>query len=117
MVDYLNVWIALLAAFVVYLTSQGMAFQQRAIFCVKHGCKAPPSVPRKWYLFGIDNVSKLTTWAKDRVFLEEIINLFKISGSRTVVMNVSGMNIMWTSMEQLILDFILPTSLSSYVIY
>lgn len=94
MVDQ-KLWLVVVAL-LAYFTSQAISYRKRTTFCEKNGCKPPPAVPQKWWLFGIDNISKLTNWAKDRTFLKEFNNLFKESGSHTISMNLSGMNVYWT---------------------
>ena len=96
MVDYQTLCFAGFAALVVYLVPRAISHRKRVNFCAKHGCKPAPSIPQKWWLFGVDNISKLTTWAEDKVFLQEMINLFKGSESRTGSMNMAGISFLLT---------------------
>jgi cytochrome P450 len=96
MVEYQSLYFLALAGAAVYLASKAISYRKRANFCAKHGCKHAPPIPQKWWLFGIDNIQNMVTWARERVFLEAMINMFKDNGSLTVSSHVAGTSYLWT---------------------
>jgi hypothetical protein len=91
-------YLALFAVCTIYAFSKAVFFRRRnSMFCLRHDCKPAPHVPQKWWLFGLDIISAFEKSARERVFLNYTVGLFKASGSRTIALSLApGTTYVWT---------------------
>jgi cytochrome P450 len=92
--------IYLTAIVALFIGSRLHSHYKKACFFAKNKCEPPPSLPQKWWLFGLDSVYKFDKWTRERQWLEEITAQFAKIGSDTYSLNLAGMSVLVTKSSE-----------------